>query len=267
MRGSSAVMRVLDGVPVGGDLLLAQSHLLEGGAAGEAQLCGHDVDPGDLLGDGVLHLDPGVHLDEHVATGSVEEELHRPGVRVPDGAGKGDRVVQQRSAYGVVEVSGRRRLDDLLEASLDRAVALEEVDGVTGAVAEDLHLDVAHVRQRLLQEDRVIAEGRLGLAPCRIEGAGEVLGVFDASHAPPAPAGDRLDEEGVADLGCPVGHLRRGRERRRLAQHRRADSVRCGSCPDLRTGQFKHLRCRADEGERRLLAGLGPGGRSRRGNP
>ena len=33
-------------------------------AAGDSQLHGHQIDPGDLLGDRVLHLDPGVDLEE-----------------------------------------------------------------------------------------------------------------------------------------------------------------------------------------------------------
>ena len=43
-----------------------------------AQLRLHQVDVGNLLGDGVLDLDAWVHLDEHVVAGRVDEELDRP---------------------------------------------------------------------------------------------------------------------------------------------------------------------------------------------
>ncbi len=57
---------------------------------GDPHLAGHQVDVGDLLGDGVLDLDARVHLDEHVVAALVEQELHgarvassRSGARTP----------------------------------------------------------------------------------------------------------------------------------------------------------------------------------------
>ena len=50
-------------------------------ARSDADLLADDVDAGDFLGDGVLHLHPGVHLHEiHLAIG--QQELHGTGILV-----------------------------------------------------------------------------------------------------------------------------------------------------------------------------------------
>ena len=52
---------------------------------GELQL--DEIEPGGLLGDRVLDLQPGVHLQEVELAVVVGEELHRPGAGVADRAG------------------------------------------------------------------------------------------------------------------------------------------------------------------------------------
>ena len=49
-------------------------------------------------------------------------------------------------------------------ATLQAAFALAEVDDVAVAVGEHLHLDVAGVQHKSLEEQRVVAEGGAGLA-------------------------------------------------------------------------------------------------------
>ena len=81
------------------------------------------------------------------------------------------------------------------------AVALVEMDHVAMAVGEDLDLDVARPGDQLLEQDTIIAEGAGRLALRREQRLGEVgLGV-DGAHALAAAAGDRLDQQGKADLG------------------------------------------------------------------
>ena len=66
----------LDGVAAHGHVVLGQAERLAGR---HPQLGGDDVDAGDLLGDRVLDLDAGVHLQEPgAARGRVPEELDRP---------------------------------------------------------------------------------------------------------------------------------------------------------------------------------------------
>ena len=54
---------------------------------GDAQLLSHEIDTVDELGDGMLDLNPRVHLEEIELTRLREQELDRPGAHVPDGAG------------------------------------------------------------------------------------------------------------------------------------------------------------------------------------
>src|SRR5690606_41885654 len=76
----------LDGVPGEGDGVLAVAERLAGS---DADLLAHQVDAGDRLGDRVLDLQPGVHLEEEeLAGGVVDEELDRAGRPVADGPGE-----------------------------------------------------------------------------------------------------------------------------------------------------------------------------------
>ena len=61
----------LDGVPAHRDVVLPQPQRL---ARRDPRLLGDQVDAGDQLGDRVLDLDAGVHLDEEVLTGLVVDE-------------------------------------------------------------------------------------------------------------------------------------------------------------------------------------------------
>src|SRR5690606_37333749 len=202
---------------------------------------------------GVLDLDARVHLDEHVLAGAlprrVEQELDRAGVDVADRLGEGDRVAVQRRAGVLVEVRGRRDLDDLLVAALHGAVALEEVHRLARVVGEDLHLDVAGAHDRLLDEQAGVAEGAVGLAHRRLERGTQLLTRVDPAHAAAAAARDRLREDGEADLiGARDERVDVGRRRCRL-QHGHAGGDRVILRGDLVAGHLEHLRARADEGD------------------
>ena len=76
----------LDGVPGGRRRIPFQP-----ATAGDVDLQLDQVEPGRQLGDRVLHLEPGVHLEEReLPLGRLEEELDRPGVLVSGGDGKTD---------------------------------------------------------------------------------------------------------------------------------------------------------------------------------
>jgi hypothetical protein len=247
----------LEGEAAHVDVLLADPEVVEGLTGRDAQL-GHDeVDVGDLLGDGVLDLDPRVHLDEHVVAVLAEEELHRAGVDVADRLGEADRVGAHPLAGRRVEVGGGCDLDDLLVAPLQGAVPLEEVQDAPGAVGEDLDLDVPRVDDGLLEEEGRVAERRLGLALGRLERLPKPVRAVDATHTAAAAAGDRLDEEGVAD---PVGGLGE-----RVQVGRRVDTAQGGQAgrpggadrAGLVAGQVEGGRRRSDEGDAVSCALLG----------
>jgi hypothetical protein len=206
-RGLEVPLRVLgvdpelDGVPTEDHRLLREG---EGLAGGDEDLLLHEVEAGGDLGDRVLHLDPGVHLDEVEGAVLVEEELHRAGAHVVDGLGGLHRGV----AHGLPELGregrGGRLLHELLVAPLDRAVPLPQVDHPAVGIAEDLDLHVPRPEDALLQVDRRVAEGASGLGARRLEELREGLGVVGDPHPLPAPARRRLDHDRIPD---PIGEL------------------------------------------------------------
>jgi hypothetical protein len=91
--------------------------------------------------------------------------------------------------------------------ALDGAVALAEREHRAVRVGQELDLDVPRAFQVALEEDRVVAEGGLGLAARCGQGVLELVGTPDDPHPSAAAAGRRLDEQRVAELlGRALGH-------------------------------------------------------------
>ena len=153
---------------------------------------------------GVLNLDPRIHLDEDVLTRTLsfgfDQELHSSRTGIVDRLGEAHRVMAQ----GVTQLGRNARswrdLNELLVPSLDRAVALEQMNGVPLGVSEDLYLDVPAAANGLLNERRRVAECSLCLTHGRRHGLPERLGIFDPTHAAAAATGNRFDEHGKANL-------------------------------------------------------------------
>ena len=111
---------------------------------------------------------------------------------------------------------GRRRglLDDLLEAALQRALPLAEVDNVSEAIAEHLDLDVARRgREELLDVDRRVAKGPTGVTPHALERGLDLLRRVRDPHPVATAAGRGLDRHGIAQLTGYRGDLVRIRQR------------------------------------------------------
>ena len=131
--------------------------------------------PGDLLGDGVLDLEPGVDLEEGDGAVLADEELAGAGADVP-------RLAQDRLGRlvepGDLVVGEERRgrlLDQLLVAALERAVAGGDDHDVAVLVGQALGLDVARLVEVLLDEALAAAERRDGLADRRLVELGDLL--------------------------------------------------------------------------------------------
>ena len=192
----------LDGVAVDLEVVLVAEtdlRVADRLTLGDEDLRAHEVDVRDHLGDGVLDLDAGVHLDEVVVAVAVDEELHGAGVDIADGLGDLHGVGVQLLADALGHAPRGRELDDLLVAALQRAVALAEVAHVAVLVGEDLHLDVLGLHEVLLDEDVVIAEGLARLALDELERGDDVLGHLAQAHAAAAAAGRRLEDDGEAE--------------------------------------------------------------------
>jgi hypothetical protein len=251
----------LERCPAELEVLLLQRELPERHPERDAHLGLHEVHVRDFLRHGVLDLDPGVHLDEDVLTRAlprgVEQELDGSRVHVADRLREGDRVAVHRLPDRLVEVGCGSDLDDLLVAPLHGAVALEEVDGLPRRVRQDLDLDVARAHDGLLEEHRRVAEGAVGLAHRLFERGAQLLLGVDAAHPSAAAAGDRLGEDGEADLLGPAEQLLDVPRGGCGLQNRNArrDGVFLGR--DLVARHLEHLRRRTDERDARVGGCLG----------
>ncbi len=85
-------------------------------------------------------------------------------------------------------------------AALQRTVALVEMNGVAVPVCKDLHLNMARRVDIFLDQDALVAESGLGLAHGGAKCSVEIGMLVDAAHALAAAAGDRLDQNRIADL-------------------------------------------------------------------
>jgi hypothetical protein len=171
-----------------GDTLLAEGEPREALASGDADLEIHQVEAGDGLGDAVLDLETGVHLEEVIGV-ARHQVLDGADAAVADLGGEPPGVLLESGQERAGEARRRRLLDHLLVAALDRAVAAAEGVHVAVLVRHDLYLDVAAAAHRRLEEDARIAEGRLGLGARRAQRGGELLPPPGHADAAPPAAG------------------------------------------------------------------------------
>ncbi len=197
--GILGVDAALDGVALDHDVLLREA---ERRAGGDADLLAHQVDAGHRLGDRMLDLQAGVHLDE-VELAVLEQELHRAGAAILELAhGVGGQLADPVALLGVEGGRGRF-LQHLLVAALQRAVALAEMDAGALPVAQHLDLDMARPRRGTSRHrPRSLLKARLGLGARQREGLRRLPRRLDHLHAASAAAGDGLDQHRPADLGA-----------------------------------------------------------------
>ena len=203
-EGILGVDAALHGPPLALHLLLREAQLLSGGDADHLL---DEIDAGDALGDGVLDLQPRVHLEEVVLLARVDEELDGARRAVADRLGERHRLLAHRLDGARREAGRRRLLDDLLVAPLDRAVALGQVHRVAVRVGDQLDLDVARVLDVPLDEDAVVAKRRGGLARREREALPRLLLVPRDPHPLAAAARRRLDHHREPHLGRHLGRL------------------------------------------------------------
>ena len=143
-------------------------------------------------------------------------------------------------------------------AALDRALALAEVHDVAVMIAEDLELDVARRLEVLLDVDVADAERRFRLALRRLERVRQVGRLLDDAHAAAAAAGDRLDDDRIADLLRDLGRALFALDRTVAAgQHRHAGLLHRPARLGLVAEQANHARVGADEADVARLADFG----------
>ncbi|VXB48264.1 hypothetical protein MICRO11B_280021 [Micrococcus luteus] len=226
-------------------------------AGGDAELLAHQVHAEDLLGDRMLHLQAGVHLQEADEAVRGHEVLDRAGPGVPGGAA--DLAGGGVDALALLVREERRRglLHELLVAALQGAVAGAEHGHVAVLVGEDLGLHVAGAVQEALHEALAAAERGDGLADGRLE---RVLDVAELAHhadAAAAAAEGRLDGDRQAVLlgeRARGGGVRHGAVRTR--HERGARLLGEGAGGDLVAEGADGVRRRADPGHPGVDHGL-----------
>ena len=232
--------------------------VVERAALGEPELLAHEVDAGDLLGDRVLDLQAGVHLEERHRAVLADEELAGAGADVADLLEDGLRRLVERAVLLLGEERRGRLLDELLVPALQRAVARRHDHDVAVLVGEALGLDVARLVEVLLDEALAPAERGDRLAGGRIEELGHLLAGAGDLEAATAAAERGLDRHGEPVHVDELEHLRGirhgvQRARRERGAHLLGDVAR----GDLVAEALDRLGRRADPGEAGVDHGAG----------
>src|SRR5206468_7378418 len=111
---------------------------------GDSKLELYQVEAGDELGDRMFDLQTRVHLEKEELVGTVvDQKLDRARRLVVDRVGDAQRRGPQARSHRLAETRCRCFLDELLVTALDRALAIEEREAPSMAVAEHLDFDVA----------------------------------------------------------------------------------------------------------------------------
>ena len=214
-------------------------------AGSDADLRAHDVDARDFFRDAVLDLDTRVDLHEvELVVLEVQEELDRADVGVVDALGGLDGQRADLLAHLVRQRDRRRLLEELLVAALDGALALAEVDDLAVVVGDNLDFDVARTLDVVLE----VVVDLLEVDEC-VEDVLELVLIVCDIHALAAAAGNRLEDDGVADF---LGHLDGlfvVLERLAALGHRDAGRLHGGAGDILVADEADRLRHRSDPGD------------------
>lgn len=144
----------------------------------------------------MLDLDAGVDLDEVVAVLLIDQELGGTGVLVLDMLGQLDGIVQNGVADRGGKRLGRSNLNDLLVATLDRAITLKQMDNISLTIRKQLDLDVTGLVEKSLNEDGTVAKGLLGLRSGTLKALGKVGLRADNTHTTSSTAHGSFDNDG-----------------------------------------------------------------------
>src|SRR5215470_18638633 len=106
----------------------------------------------------MFHLKPRVHFEKIEPPGRIENEFHRACAAVSDGAGGSDSCGAHLRAQFRCHGGRRCFLDDFLMAPLDRALALEYVNGISMGIAQNLKFDMSRLTNVFFDKNAIVAE-------------------------------------------------------------------------------------------------------------
>src|SRR5690606_34312699 len=160
-----------------------------------------DIDTGDHFGNRVLHLDPGVHLDEEELAILVEK-LEGAGTAITQ-IDTGLYAAGLNFCAGLLVDARRGGLfDDLLVAALQGAVAVAQMDGIALAIRQHLDFNVTRVGQVFFQVDHRVAEGSTGFGAGQADRLDQILFLVHHAHAATTTATGGLDDHRIADAAA-----------------------------------------------------------------
>ncbi len=201
--GMLGIDAAFDGVTSELNIALAEGQFF---ARCDEDLLTHDVNAGNHLGNGMFNLHAGVHFDKEKFAILIEE-FKSTGAAIADLATRLCAALAYLVAQARIEHRCRRLLYDLLVATLHRAIALAQIDGIAMLICQYLKFNVARIFQVLFHVYRGIVERGLRFRFChgnRIEQGR--LGMHHA-HAAPATAARSLDDDRVANAARDLDDL------------------------------------------------------------
>ena len=173
----------------------------QGLAGGHAQLPLDQVGIGHKLRDRMLNLQTRVHFHKVEIAVVRIQELDGAGALIANGTSQVARGLVHARANVVVSVEARRGalLDQLLVATLYRALALAERKHMALLIGHNLHLDMVRRRDELLHVALTVAKNGLALGTRLDKRFCRVFHALDLANAATAATRTRLDEHGAAD--------------------------------------------------------------------
>ena len=148
----------------------------------------------------MFHLNAGVHFHEVEIPMIVHEILNGAGVCVADALAEADRCIAHLFAKLGRHEWRRALLDDLLVASLERAVALTEVDHTAVNITKNLEFNVVWIDDEFLDVNRAISKCLFRFHTGGVISLHQAAFVAGDAHAATAATGDSFDHHGKADF-------------------------------------------------------------------
>ena len=218
----------------------------------------HDIDTGNLLGNGMLNLNTRVNLDEvELAVGS-SKEFYSAGADIINVLHQLYSCVADSLALLYRQSEGRSDFYELLMTTLYGAVTLEQVHEVAMRIADNLHLDMLRVLQIFFQIDFIIAKSLFRFALGHIICSHCLFSVMDNAHAAAAAAVDSFNNNRIAGFFTKVQHLLHGvYSALGAGNHRNACQLSLLAGVELVAEHNQMLQTRADEGDALLSAAAG----------
>src|SRR5262249_28739081 len=168
-------------------------------ASRDANLLEDQVNIGDHLSYRMLDLDACVHLDE-VEFAFFIEKLDGANAQIADLAHRFRDCFANRVTRARVECRRRAFFPNLLVTSLQGAIALAKVNGISLAVAKHLDFDMAGPFEIFFNIDSVVSERGFSFAACGRKRGGKLARAARDFHAATTASCRGFDENRITDL-------------------------------------------------------------------